>query len=202
MIPPILDKASYGAGAVLLTLLLKFIYKRVRRWLKTRKETARDTAEARQQTATLFTMLVIACAIVFGLLLVLAVTLSPTSVQSPIVRLMAAGVGALGLMGTLFLGFGLPAHKYVTDLVARYQDLESQNSSLDRRNNFLEMRCSILEDRYEKIEETVKELQGQNQDALKGQLPVQRNLAFMEMWAVQKHDLEKAVARRLAGSSR
>jgi cell division protein FtsB len=126
-------------------------------------------------------------------LLLLAVTLPPTSLQSPIVRLLGGGVGALCVMGTLLLIFGLPAYNSVIDLDDRYQNLEGQYLSLDRRNQFLETRFRNLEDRYQKLEETLKELEGQNQNGLlEEQLPVQRNLAFMEMWSVQRRDLDKA----------
>jgi hypothetical protein len=212
MFSPLLDNAPYGAYALLLGLLLKFFYKRIRPWIKTRKEMATDKAETRRQTVTIFSVLVFACSVAFGLLLLLGVTLPQTSPQTPIVRLLAGGAGALCVMGALLMIFGLPAYNYVIDLADRYQNLEAHYRSLDRRNQFLENLCRSFENRNEKLEERLKaiELQGQVQNGgLEEQLPIQRNLAFMDMWSVQKRDHDadlmkqaKADVGRLAGSQR
>ena len=112
-------------------------------------------------------------------------------------------------MGALLLIFGLPAYYAVIDLIDRYQKLEDRCSSLDRRNQFLEMRCDGLEDRNEKFEERLKAIELRDQGLLEEQLPIQRNLAFMDMWTLQKRDYDtdltkqaKADGGRLAGSHR
>jgi len=108
-------------------------------------------------------------------------------------------------MGALLLIFGLPAYYAVIDLVDRYQKLEDRCSSLDRRNQFLES----LEDRNEKFEERLKAIELRDQGLSEEQLPIQRNLAFMDMWALQKRDYDtdltkqaKADGGRLVGSHR
>ena len=105
-------------------------------------------------------------------------------------------------MGALLLIFGLPAYYAVIDLIDRYQKLEDRCSSLDRRNQFLEMRCHGLENRNEKFEERLKaiESQGQANGLLEEQLPRQRNLAFMDMWQLQKrdHDTELMKSSRMS----
>ena len=212
MISPLMDKGVY---TILLGLVLKFLYKSIRPWIKTREEMARekendkDKTETRRQTAKYFSGFVLTCAVAFGLLILLAVTLPQTSPETPVVRLLAGGAGALTVMGALLLIFGLPAYYAVIDLIDRYQKLEDRCSSLDRRNQFLEMRCHGLENRSEKFEERLKAIELQDQGHLEEQLPIQRNLAFMEMWAVQKWDHDsgltkqsKTDAGRLAGSHR
>jgi hypothetical protein len=208
MISPLLDKCVY---TILLGLLFKFLYKFIRPWIKTREEMARekdkDKAETRRQTARYFSGFVLTCAIAFGLLILLAVNLS--SPEANIVRLLAGGAGALGVMGALLLVFGLPAYYAVIDLIDRYQKLEDQCSSLDRRNRFLEVQCHGLEDQYEKLEGRLKAIELKDQGLSEEQLPVQGNLAFMEMWALQKRDYDtdltkpaKADVGRLAGLHR
>ena len=112
-------------------------------------------------------------------------------------------------MGALLLIVGLPAYYAVIDLIERYKKLEDQCSTLDRRNQFLEMRCDGLEDRNEKFEERLKAIELRDQGLLEEQLPIQRNLAFMDMWTLQKRDYDtdltkqaKADGGRLAGSHR
>ena len=204
MVSPLLDKFAYSASVVLFGLLLKFIVKKLRPWIKTReemaandkanktnKEIADEKARTRRQTARITSVLVFACSVAFGLLLLLAVTVPPTSPETPIIRLLAGGAGALCVLGALSMIFGLRAYNCVIDL---------------------DDRCRSLEDRNQKLEERLKaiELQGQAQNGLlEEQLPIQRNLAFMEMWTVQKRDHDtdlmkqtKADVGRLAGSQR
>jgi len=205
MVSPLLDKVAYSAAVVLLGLLLKFISKKLRPWIKTReemaaandkanktnKEIADEKARTRRQITKITSVLVFACSVVFALLLLLAVTLPPTLPETPIIRLLAGGAGALCVVEVLFMIFGLPAYYCVMDL---------------------DDRCRRLEDRNQKLEERLKaiELQGQAQNALlEEHLPIQRNLAFMEMWSVQKRDHDtdpmkqaKADVGRLAGSQR
>lgn len=212
MISPLLDNAPYGAYALLLGLLLKFLYRRIRPWIKTRKEMPTTKAKTRRHTASFFSALLFACAATFALLLLLAVSLPQTAPQTPIVLLLAGCAAALGVMGVLLLVFGLPAYNQVSDLDDRCQDLEDQYPSLDHRNQILEDRNQKLEDRYQKLEERLKaiELQDQAQNGLlEEQFPNQRKLAFMEMWSVQKRDHDtdlikqpKADVGRLAGSQR
>ena len=210
MISPLLDKGVY---TILLGLLFKFLYKSIRPWIKTRKEMAREKdknkAETRRQTARYFSGFVLTCAVAFGLLILLAVNLSPTSPETPTVRLLAGVAAALGVMGALLLIFGLPAYYAVIDLIDRYQKLEDLCSSLDRRNRFLEIQCHGLKDQYEKLEGRLKAIELKDQGLSEEQLPIQRNLAFMEMWALQKRvydtDLTKpakADVGRLAGLHR
>ena len=80
---------------------------------------------------------------------------------------------------------------------------------MDRRNQYLEMRCHALEDRNEKFEERLKAIELRDQGLSEEQLPIQRNLAFMDMWALQKRDYDtdltkqaKADGGRLVGSHR
>jgi cell division protein FtsB len=197
MTSPLLDNAPYGAYAILLGMLVKFLYRRIRPWIRTREEMAKNKAKARRQTAALFSAFVFACAVALALLVLLAVTLPQTSPRTPIILLLAGAVGALGVMGALLLVFGLPAYNYVIDLEEQYQSLEEQYRSLDLRNQTLEdrhkkleYRWQSLEERHHKFEEKLKaiESQGQASGLLEEQLPVQRNLAFMEMWQVQKRD--------------
>jgi len=216
MIPPVVEKVVYTILLGLLWLLFKFLYKSIRPWIKTREEMAKERetdkeknkAQRRRQTARYFSGFVLTCAVAFGLLMLLAVTLSPTLPETPIVRLLAGGVGALGVMGALLLIF-LPAYYAVIDLIDRYQKLEDRCSSLDRRNQYLEMRCHALEDRNEKFEERLKAIELRDQGLSEEQLPIQRNLAFMDMWALQKRDYDtdltkqaKADGGRLVGSHR
>jgi len=215
MISPLLEKAI----CILLGLILTYVFKSTRSGIKTRKEMAQETekekerdkdkAEAGRQTARYFSAFVFTCAIAFGLLILLSVTLSPTSPETPIVRFLAGIAGALGVMGALLLIFGLPAYNAVIDLIDRYQQLEDQCSSLDRQNRFLEIQYHGLKDQYEKLEERLKAIELKDQGLLKEQLPIQRNLAFMDMYALQKRDYDteltkpaKADVGRLAGLHR
>lgn len=203
MTSPLLENAPYGAYAVLVWLLVKFIYRRIRPWIKSREEMARDKGKARRQTASFFSALVFACAVSFALLVLLAVALPQTSPRTPIILLLAGAAGALGLMGALLLVFGLPAYNSVMDLEERvFQSLEDQNQRSDHRNEVLESRCRSLEDRNQKLEyqcrgleEKLKaiELKGQgDSESSEEQFPVQRKLAFMDMWSLQKrgHDTD------------
>ena len=206
MLSTLLDHAPQGAYAILLGLLLRFLYVRIRPWIKTRKEMAQDKAKVRRQTAKYFSAFVLACAVVFALLLLLAVALPQTSPRTPIVLLLAGAAGGLGVVGALLMVFGLPTYNDVVDLNERWQNLEDRCLRLDRRNQFLETRCRSLEDRCQKLEERLAtiELQGQGQNGLEKQIPQQRNFAFMEIWPVHKwdHDAAKSDVGRRAGSQR
>ena len=202
MMSPLLDNGAY---ALLFGLLLRFLYRLIRPWIKTREEMATDVdkasnpgreiaddkAKTRRQIAKLFSMLVFACSVAFALLLLLALTLPQTLPRTPIVLLLTGGVGALCVIGALLMIFGLPAYNCVMDL---------------------DDRCRSLEDYNQKLEERLKEieLQGQTQnELLEEQFPRQQKLAFMEMWSVQKRDHDtdlmkqaKADVGRLAGLQR
>jgi hypothetical protein len=199
MTSPLLENAPYGAYVVLVWLLVKFIYRRIRPWIKSREEMARG--KARRQTASFFSALVFACAVSFALLVLLAVALPQTSPRSPIILLLAGGAGALGLMGALLLVLGVPAYNSVMDLEDRvFETLEDQNQLSNDRNEGLESWCRSLEDSNQKLEyqcrgleERLKALESKGPDEIESseeQFPIQRKLAFMDMWALQKrgHD--------------
>ena len=209
MASPLLDNAPYAPYLVLLGLLLRFIYRRIRPWIKTREEMAKTTAKVKRQAATFFSAFVLVCGVAFALLVLLAVMLPESSPARPIVSLFAAIAGGLGLIGALLLVFGVPAYDYVMNLDDRVsQSLEAQNLHLDHLNQLLEYRYHRLEfsylkleDRYQKLEERLKAIESQDQNQngrLEEQLPLQRNLAFMEMWSVPKRVPD---VKRLTGSS-
>ena len=197
MTSPLLDNAPYGAYLILLGLIVRFLYRRIRPWIRTREEMAKDKAKARRQTAAFFSAFVLACAVAFALLILLAATVPQTYPRTPIIMLLAGAVGALGVMGALLLVFGLPAYNSVIDMEEQHQSLEEKYHSLDLQNQTLELlnqkleyRSQSQEERLRKLEERIKaiESQGQASGLLEEQLPMQRNLAFMEMWQVQKRD--------------
>ena len=202
MTSPLLGNAPYGAYLILLGLLVKFLYRRIRPWIRTREEMAKNKAKARRQTAAFFSAFVFACAVAFALLVLLAVTLPQTTPRTPIILLLAGAVGALGVLGALLLVFGLPAYNCVIDLEERYQSLEEQFRNLDLRNKTLEYRWHSLEERHHKVEERLKAIESQAQASglLEEQLPKQRNLAFMDMWQLQKrdHDTELMKSSRMS----
>lgn len=182
MTSPLLDNTPYGVYVILLWVLVKFLYRRIRPWIRTREEMAKNKAKARRQTAAFFSAFVFVCAVVFALLVLLAVTLTQTY-RTPIVLLLAGAVGALGVMGALLLVFGLPAYYYAIDLEEQYQSLAEQY----RR---LEYWWQSLEGRHHKHEDRLKAIESQSQASglLEEQLPMQRNFAFMEIRQVQKRD--------------
>lgn len=211
MTSPLLDHAPYGAYVLLLGLLVKFLYRRIRPWIRTREEMAQNKAKARRQTASFLAALVFVCAVAFALLVLLAVILPQTSPRTPIILLLAGADGALGVMGALLLVFGLPAYNYVIDLEERYQNLEDQYRSLASHNQNLGYRWHSLADRYQKLEDRMKAVESQIQAnaRLEEQFPQQGKLAFMDMWQLQKRehdtDLMKSAridVGRLAGSQR
>src|SRR5262245_12883217 len=150
MISPILDKAIF----ILLGLILTYLFKSIRPWIKTRKEMAqekekeKEKAETKRQSARYFSGLIFICGVALALGVSLAVTVSQTSPGSPIVLLLAGGAAALSIMGVLLLVVGLPAYNYVLDLE---QKLEDQYRRMNRQYEFLEYQYRSLEDRYEKL---------------------------------------------------
>ena len=180
MTSPLLDNAPW---AILLGLAARFLYKRIRPWIRTREEMAKNKAKARRQTAAFFSAFVFACAVVFALLVLLAVTLPQTYPRTPIILFLAGAVGALGVMGALLLVFGLPAYNSVIDL-------EEQHQSLADRYQRLEYWWQSLEVSHHKLDERVKAIESQAQASglLEEQLPMQRNFPFMEIRQVQKRD--------------
>jgi len=205
----LLDKAPYVPWVIILGILLRFIYRLIRPWIKTREERAKTTAKLKREAATFFSAFVFVCGVAFAALVLLAVALPQWSPARPIVSLLAAGSIALGLIGLLLLVFGVPAYNHVMELADRVsQNLKDQNQHLDHLNQLLEYRYRSLEvrylkleDRYLKLEERMRgiDLQGPARDRhFEKQFPLQRNLAFMEMWSVPKPDAE---LKRLTGSS-
>lgn len=187
---PLLEKAAYGAFALLFGLLTKALYKRIRPWIKTRAEMGLDKANVRRQTAKYFSAFFMACSAVSALLLLLAVTMSQTAPEAPIVRALAGASAGLSVILALILVFGLPLYNDFVDTVERSQQLEERYPVIDHRILILEYRCRNLEERNKRLEEEMKAIQfGQAQNRLlEENLPEQGNLFFMDKWALQKRN--------------
>jgi hypothetical protein len=187
---PLLEKAAYGAFALLFGLLTKALHKRIRPWIKTREEMGLDKAKVRRQTAKYFSAFFLACSAVSALLLVLAVTLPQASPETPIVRALAGASAGLSIILALILVVGLPVYNDFVDLVERSQSLEERYPVIDHRIQILEFRCRNLEDRNRKLEEEIKSIalgQAQNR-LLEEKIPEQGNLFYMDKWALQKRN--------------
>jgi len=206
---PDLDKLLPSLGVILLGMLLKFLYRLVRPWIRTREERDKAAPKSKPEAATFFTAFVFVCGVAFVVLALLAVALPESSPERPIVSALATGAGALTLIGLLSLIFGVPAYKRVMELDDRVsQSLEHQNQDLDHFKQLLEyqywsleVRYLRLEDRHLKLEERMRglELENPGQNAqLEGQSSLQRNFPFMEIRSVPKRDTD---VKRLTGSS-
>ena len=196
-------------GGIFLAILVKFLYRLIRPWIRTREERDKVTPRPKLEAAIFFPAFVFVCGVAFAVLVLLAVAFPESSPPRPIVSLLAAGSVALSLIGLLLLVFGVPAYKRVMELDDRVsQNLEHQNQDLDHFKQLLEYQHQSFQDRHLKLEDLclrlaarVKELESEDPAPKKHaeeQLPPQRRLPFMEMWSVPKRDAE---IKKLTGSS-
>jgi len=149
------DIGSLGAYAAYAVALWQGIRWLNRRWNRITKAVVPITAKSRRASARFFAAFIVVLAIGFGVLLLLAVVSQQASPQSRALPLLACGVAALALIGTLLMVVGVPAYNYVMD----------------------------LEDRHEVLDARLKVVEGQLQaqlGLLEEQFPIQPKLAFME----------------------
>ena len=206
---PLLDKLLTSLGVIILGMFLKFAYRLIRPWIRTREERAKATPQPKPEAATFFAGFVFICGVAFGVLVLVSIALPEWSPARPIVSALAIGAGALSLIGLLLLVLIVPAYKRFMELDDRVsQNLERQNQDLYHFSQLLEYQERSFQDRHLKLEDLllrlearVKELESEDpaqNRQLEGQSSLQRNFPFMEIRSVAKRDAE---LKRLAGSS-
>lgn len=165
MLSPLLDKVAYGPAIVLIGLLLKYLFKTIRPWIKSREEMAKSRQETgksqedsaqtklkvRRLAGRLLALFLIACAVAIVALVLVALTLSQTSPYFPIVRLLAAIALAVFFVVALLITVGLLAFDYVIEVEARCQQLEERDRIRDERLKEIEMRLEILNRSLEEL---------------------------------------------------
>ena len=152
MLSILLDKVVYGPAIALIGLFLRYLFKRIRPWIKTREEMAKSREEAgkspedkarttpkvRRLVGRLLAAFLIACAVAVVALVLVA--LEPTSPYFPIVRLLAGiALGVFFFVG-LLATVGLLAFDYVIEVEARCQQLEDRDQVRDERLKEIELR--------------------------------------------------------------
>lgn len=154
MLSYLLDKVAYGPELVLGGLIVSYLIKRIRPWIKSREEMAKSREEAgksredkakitprvRRLIGRLLAVFLIACAVAVVALVLVALTLPQTSPYFPIVRLLAGiALGVFSFVG-LLATVGLIALDYVIEVEARCQQLEDRDKIRDDRLKEIEVR--------------------------------------------------------------
>ena len=135
---------SLGGCAAIVWQLLRFLNWFIRRRRPT-EEPAPPTAESKRTLANFVAAFVIAIGITFGALVVVIVAAQQSSQQFRALSLLAGGVAALTLLGTLLLVLGVPAYTFTMKMKETNQVLEEKVAALTAQKQDLEERVAALE---------------------------------------------------------
>lgn len=154
MLSYLLDKVAYGPEIVLGGLIVSYLIKRIRPWIKSREEMAKsreETGKSRENTARitprvrrlagyLLAASLILCAVAVVALVLVALALPQTSPYFHVVRLLAGiALGVFSFVG-LLATVGLLALDYVIEVEDRCQKLEDRDKARDERLKDIETR--------------------------------------------------------------
>jgi hypothetical protein len=100
---------------------------------------------------------IFACSVAFGALLLLVVSLQQTGPLARTLSILAGGIGALGISGTLVMLFGLPAYNDTLRLQERFQHLEEEMKQALAQNQRLEREMKQALAQNQRLEKEMKQ---------------------------------------------